>query len=372
MCIVAFAAVLCVLTSCADDDHADDGSRTVVLRFSTAQPGDATSGAPATRRATASTDKDDAVNDLTVLIFDSNGNVIGSNYGSYTIESSTTFSVSIQTRVAQGCTVYAFANVGTTLVSSDFFYGLSTKSAIDSKVYTLQSNDELSTQKCLLMKGELDNFDTEKPSTQSVSLERLASKFDITITATNDDANGSLPITIDGYQFFNVPSTTSLTKASSTVPSTYHDDASMTSIGKTSSSMGDATATFTAYLYGNPVGQNTNATDWTKRNAQNLPAGKTCTYLRIYAHTAVWKSYYDVYLGGKELTASGSTTSTPAYDYTDYTIYPNTHYTVGITISGSGADENGLRVNYKANIMFNAAKLNGWGSSESREPDMNK
>lgn len=356
LCVAALA-VLCVLVSCSDDSD-DDGSRTVVLRFSTAQ----TTGV--TRAATASTDKDDAVKDLTVLIFDSNGDVIGSKYESYDY-TQTNITVSIQTRVAKGCTVYAFANVGT-LIDPNYFHGLSTKSEIDSKVY-----DGLSPQKGLLMKGELDNFDTEKPSTQPVSLERLASKFDITITAKNDATNGSLPITIDGYQFFNVPSTTSLAKASSTVPSSYHNDASETKVkDKTSSASADATVTFSTYMYGNPVGSNERATDWKQRNKNNLPDGKTCTYLRIYAHTAVWKSYYDVYLGGKELTASGSTTSKPAYDYTDYTIYPNTHYTVGITIQGSGASENGYRVNYQANIMFNGATLKGWGKDDPREPDM--
>lgn len=351
LCVAALA-VLCVLVSCSDDSD-DDGSRTVVLRFSTAQ----TTGVTRAGTATASTTKDDAVNDLTVLIFDSNGNVIGSNYGSYTIESSTSFSVSIKTRVAKGCTVYAFANVGT-IIDPNFFHGLSTKSEIDNKVY--KTDGELDAQTCLLMKGELDNFDTSTKSATPVSLQRLASKFDITITAKNDATNGSLPIYIDGYRLFNVPSTTSLALASTTVPTAYHDGDKVTLTGK------DATVTFTAYLYGNPVGTNPDATDWTKRNAQNLPDGKTCTFLRVWAHTAVWSSYYDVYLGGKELKASGS----PANDYTDYTIYPNTHYTVGITINGSGAAENGCRVNYQANIMFNGATLNGWGNDVSREPDM--
>ncbi len=364
LCVAALA-VLCVLVSCSDDSD-DDGSRTVVLRFSTAQA----TGVTRAGTATASTAKDDAVKDLTVLIFDSNGDVIGSNYGSYTIESSTSFSVSIKTRVAKGCTVYAFANVGT-IIDPNFFHGLSTKSEIDNKVYTMKADGELDTQTCLLMKGELDNFDTSTKSATPVSLQRLASKFDITITAKNDATNGSLPINIDGYQLFNVPSTTSLAQASTTVPTTYHDGDKVTLTGKNSSSTADATATLTAYLYGNPVGTNTNATDWTKRNKNNLPSttGK-CTYLRVWAHTAVWKSYFDVYLGGKTLTADGTTTSSPAYDYTDYTIYPNTHYTVGITIQGSGASENGYRVNYQANIMFNGATLNGWGKDDLREPDM--
>lgn len=113
LCVAALA-VLCVLVSCSDDSD-DDGSRTVVLRFSTAQ------AAGVTRAATASIAKDDAVKDLTVLIFDSNGDVIGSKYESYSIESSTSILVSIKTRVAKDCTVYAFANVGT-IIDPNFFH----------------------------------------------------------------------------------------------------------------------------------------------------------------------------------------------------------------------------------------------------------
>lgn len=359
---VATLAVLCVLVSCSDDSD-DDGSRTVVLRFSTAQA----TGVTRAGTATASTAKDDAVKDLTVLIFDSKGNVIGSNYGSYTTESSTTFKVTIETRAAQGCTVYAFANVGT-LINSDYFYGLSTKSEIDSKVYTMKTKGELDKQEYLLMKGELVGFDTDDTSRKTIELQRLASKFDFTITAKNDATNGSLPITIVGYQLFNVPSSTSLALASTIDQITYHDGDKVTLTGITSSPTADATATFMAYLYGNPVGSNARATDWKQRNKNNLPSTTgRCTFLRVWARTAVWKSYFDVYLGGKTLTADG-TSSTD--DYTDYTIYPNYHYTVNITIEGSGHAENGARVTYQAIPFFSVTKINAWGADTNKSIDM--
>lgn len=359
LCVAALA-VLCVLVSCSDDSD-DDGSRTVVLRFSTAQATGVTRA-----DATASTDKDDAVKDLTVLIFDSNDDVIGSKYESYDY-TQTNITVSIQTRVAKGCTVYAFANVGT-LIDPNYFHGLSTKSEIDNKVYTMKADGELDTQECLLMKGELDNFDTSTKSATTVSLQRLASKFDITITAKNDATNGSWPITIDKYQLCKIPKTTTLSKLTDQpVPSDYYNG-SETKVDITSAANSPVTKKIVIYMYGNNVGKNANATDWTKRNSKNQPKTTgTSTFLHIWAHTAVWKSEYYVYLGGKTLTADGTS---PAYDYTDYTIYPNTHYTVGITIQGSGAAENGYRVNYQANIMFNGATLNDWGKDDSREPDM--
>lgn len=362
---VATLAVLCVLVSCSDDTD-DDGSRTVVLRFSTAQATSVTRAGT----ATASTDKDDAVKDLTVLIFDSKGNVIGSNYGSYTIESSTSFSVSIKTRVAQKCTVYAFANVGT-IIDPNFFHGLSTRSEIDNKVYTMKVDGELDTQPCLLMKGELDDFNTDDTSVKTIGLQRLASKFDINITAQNDVTNGSWPITIDKYQLCKIPRTTTLSKLTEQpVPSDYYNG-SETEVDITSDANRPVTKQIVTYMYGNNVGKNDKATDWTKRNSQNQPTteGGASTFLHIWAHTAVWKSEYYVYLGGNTLTADGTTTSSP-YDYTDYTIYPNYHYTVNITIKGSGHAENGARVTYQAIPFFSVKKIIAWGTDTNKSIDM--
>ena len=362
LCVAALA-VLCVLVSCSDDSD-DDGSRTVVLRFSTAQ------AAGVTRAGTASTAKDDAVKDLTVLIFDSNGDVIGSNYGSYTIESLTSFSVSIKTRVAKGCTVYAFANVGT-IIDPNFFHGLSTKSEIDNKVYTMKADGELDTPKqtCLLMKGELDNFDTSVSSGKTIGLQRLASKFEITIEAQNDPTDGSWPITIDKYQLCKIPRTTTLSKLTDQpVPSDYYNGPE-TRVNLTSDANSPVSEKIVTYMYGNNVGSNANATDWTKRNSNNQPTKQNgaSTFLHIWAHTAVWKSEFYVYLGGKTLRADGTS---PTYDYTDYTIYPNYHYTVNITIKGSGHAENGARVTYQAIPYFSVASINAWGMDKTTSIDM--
>ena len=362
LCVAALA-VLCVLVSCSDDSD-DDGSRTVVLRFSTAQ------AAGVTRAGTASTAKDDAVKDLTVLIFDSNGDVIGSNYGSYTIESLTSFSVSIKTRVAKGCTVYAFANVGT-IIDPNFFHGLSTKSEIDNKVYTMKADGELDTPKqtCLLMKGELDNFDTSVSSGKTIGLQRLASKFEITIEAQNDPTDGSWPITIDKYQLCKIPRTTTLSKLTDQpVPSDYYNGPE-TRVNLTSDANSPVSEKIVTYMYGNNVGSNANATDWTKRNSNNQPTKQNgaSTFLHIWAHTAVWKSEFYVYLGGKTLRADGTS---PTYDYTDYTIYPNYHYTVNITIKGSGHAENGARVTYQAIPYFSVASINAWGTDKTTSIDM--
>jgi hypothetical protein len=361
LCVAALA-VLCVLVSCSDDSD-DDGSRTVVLRFSTAQ----TTGV--TRAdATASTDKDDAVKDLTVFIFDQHGDVIGSKYESYTIASPTIITVTIDTREATDCTVYAFANVGT-LINSDYFYGLSTKSEIDNKVYTMKADGELDTQTCLLMKGELDNFDTSASSGKTIGLQRLASKFEITIEAQNDSTDGSWPITIDKYQLCKIPKTTTLSKLTDQpVPSDYYNG-SETPVNLTSADNSPVSKKIVTYMYGNNVGSNANATDWTKRNSNNQPTKQNAasTFLHIWAHTAVWKSEFYVYLGGKTLTADDTS---PTYDYTDYTIYPNYHYTVNITIKGSGHAENGARVSYQAIPYFSVASINAWGTDTTTPIDM--
>lgn len=356
---VATLAVLCVLVSCSDDTD-DDGSRTVVLRFSTAQ------ATGVTRGATASTAKDDAVKDLTVLIFDSKDNVIGSKYESYDY-TRTDISVSIQTRVAQGCKVYAFANVGT-IIGPNFFHGLSTRSEIDNKVYTMKVDGELDTQPCLLMKGELDDFNTDDTSVKTIELQRLASKFNINITAQNDATDGSWPITIDKYQLCKIPRTTTLSKLTDQpVPSASdYYNGSETEVKITSAANSPVTEKIVTYMYGNNVGKNDKATDWTKRNFQNQPKTTgVSTFLHIWAHTAVWKSEYYVYLGGNTLTADGTSP-----DYTDYTIYPNYHYTVNITIKGSGHAENGARVTYQAIPYFSVASINAWGTAQTTPIDM--
>ena len=361
LCVAALA-VLCVLVSCSDDSD-DDGSRTVVLRFSTAQATGVTRA-----DATASTDKDDAVKDLTVFIFDQHGDVIGSKYESYTIASPTTITVTIDTREATDCTVYAFANVGT-LINSDYFYGLSTKSEIDNKVYTMKADGELDTQTCLLMKGELDNFDTSASSGKTIGLQRLASKFEITIEAQNDPTDGSWPITIDKYQLCKIPKTTTLSKLTDQpVPSDYYNGSEIP-VNLTSAANSPVSKKIVTYMYGNNVGSNANATDWTKRNSNNQPTKQNgaSTFLHIWAHTAVWKSEFYVYLGGTTLTADDTS---PTYDYTDYTIYPNYHYTVNITIKGSGHAENGARVTYQAIPYFSVASINAWGTDKTTSIDM--
>lgn len=362
LCVAALA-VLCVLVSCSDDSD-DDGSRTVVLRFSTAQA----TGVTRAGTATASTAKDDdAVKDLTVFIFDQHGDVIGSKYESYDY-TQTNITVSIQTRVAKGCTVYAFANVGT-IIDPNFFHGLSTKSEIDNKVYTMKADGELGTPTCLLMKGELDNFDTSASSGKTIGLQRLASKFEITIEAQNDPTDGSWPITIEKYQLCKMPRTTTLSKLTDQpVPSDYYNG-SVTPVNLTSAANSPVSIKIVTYMYGNNVGSNANATDWTKRNSNNQPTKRNgaSTFLHIWAHTAVWKSEFYVYLGGKTLTADDTS---PTDDYTDYTIYPNYHYTVNITIKGSGHAENGARVSYQAIPYFSVVSIKKWDTAKTTSIDM--
>ena len=44
-------------------------------------------------------------------------------------------------------------------------------------------------------------------------------------------------------------------------------------------------------------------------------------------------------------------------------IYRNTNYTVTVNITGSGASEDNVRVDYDANIYFSSPSITPWGNN---------
>lgn len=347
--LLGFVVLLCALSSCSDDSEQLGDKTTVTLSISTADltssnagEGSRAAGGGSGTTVTATT-KDNNITDLSVYIFDNKGDVIGSTYGSYTITDAHSIDVTVQTRKATGCTVYAIANVGT-VVSPDVFQGMAKKAEFDAKKHVLTHASDLDSQDkvALLMFGQLPNFDTSQTSA-TIPMSRLASKFDFVINAGND-VDSKLPITVDSYQLCNVPKESHYclpADLSTLDKTTMCEDETAVSLTK------GASLHFTKYIYDNGVGKQAGVTDWTHRDKKEAP--QNATYLKIKAHTDVWNSTYYVYLGGKALGETGNN-----YDYSDFTIYPNYHYTVNITISGSGHAENGqgLRVEYQAKPYY--------------------
>lgn len=351
-------------SSCSSDVNSDEqkGDKTLVT-LTIAASGNAATASRAisgnsstiTRGVSDSGDKDYYISDLTVLIFDESGNVIGSTTkqaSDLTPSSDGKFTIQVLTRAAQNCTVYAIANALALNGDATPFAGVATLSALTSMVKKYANADDINTETCLLMMGKTadNSFDTTNSgSAAAISLQRLASKITFNIKAEANVINGiSYPVVIDSYQLCNVPNATFYTHddmANPTLPTdiTYQNFSEQ----KTPVNSWDSnpTVSYVQYVYANPVTAEANA-----------------TYLLIKAHAQasstntvkIWESVFKVYL--KEVKQGGAL-------MTQYQILPNYHYTVNITIKGSKVTaDNGVVCT--AYPFFSTGSLQGWTSDE--------
>lgn len=359
-------------SSCSSDVNSDEqkGNKTLVTLTIAASGNAATASRAVSGNSSTitradvsgSSNKDYDIKDLTVLIFDENGDVIGSTTKQAPFSSSGgNITIQVLTRAAKKCTVYAIANA---LALNDGatppFAGVATLSALQSKVKTYKDADDINKESCLLMMGKTadKSFDTTNSgSSAAISLQRLASRIDFNFTVNNDKTTG-FPIVVDSYQLCNVPTSTFYQQSDFTNPSmpsvsasTYKSQGLITSSAEgqgliTSSAEGTA-KTYTCYVY------------------TNIDNTSNKTYLLINAHSAVtagsttykvWNSVFHVnMLDG---------------------VKPNMHYTVNITINGgatpSTAQEGdcGVVFTYNAYPYFSGSTLNKWQSEPDRNLDL--
>lgn len=355
-------ALTLTLASCSADKEGQEGNDAwVTLTISTggeaaqAKASDAASRADASTAGSGQTDKDWQVNDLTIYIFDQTGQVIGSSYASYSISSKQDITATVKTRKAQNCTVIALANAGTlsgtyaTAQTTSPFAGVSTLSEFQQKYITFKDMVSMMNAPCLLMMGKLTGFDTTS-SGKSISLQRLASRLDFTITVNQDQDTG-LPIVVDSYQLCHAPLSAYYAPAdmsSITLPSgTQCVDYTANSTALNSWTSGSNSKSYTAYVYANPA------------TTQN-----DATYLLIKAHSQVsstdtrkiWESTFRVYLTG-------------ITGLSDYQLLPNYHYTIGITVQGSSTEHNGVKTQYTAYPYMAGGSVSSW-TDENRPTDM--
>ena len=326
-------------SSCSSDQYSDElkgGETLVTLTVATGNgrtiPSRATSDGTGsvTTGVASSTDKDNYIKDLLVYIFDKNGNVIGTNQGKFTVTdaSTSTITVKVKTRPAEGCTVYAIANAATLTKETFPFAGVSTLDELKKQVMSFSTvadengivEQEKST--CLLMVGCLTGFNTTTTENTNIKLQRLASKITFNIKAEANAIKGILyPVVIDSYQLCNVPNATFYTHDDMANP-TLPTDIKYLNFSKQNKtpvkSWENPTVSYVQYVYANPATDETHA-----------------TYLLINAHAQasfsntakIWESVFKVYL--KEVKQGGAPMTT------QYQILPNYHYTVNITIKGS-------------------------------------
>lgn len=350
-------------SSCSSDVNSDEqkGDKTLVT-LTIAASGNAATASRAisgnsstiTRGGVSdSNDKDYYISDLTVLIFDERGYVIGSTtkQASDLSIADGKITIKVLTRAAQNCTVYAIANALALNGDATPFAGIATLSALKSMVKTYNTADDINKESCLLMMGKTDDksFDTTNSgSAAAISLQRLASKIDFNITVNNDITTG-FPIVVDSYQLCNVPTSTLYQQSDFTKPSMPSGSTSTSqykSQGLITSSTGGTTQTYTCYVY---------------TNTDTDPSHKT--YLLINAHSAVTGS-------------DGSTTykvwNSEFHVNMPDVVKPNMHYTVNITIKGSAnpSGVGGVIKTYNAYPYFSGSILNPWGTNENRDLDL--
>ena len=358
-------------SSCSSDVNSDEqkGNKTLVTLTIAASGNAATASRAVSGNSSTITradvsdsgDKDYYISDLTVLIFDESGDVIGSTtkQASDLSIADGKITIKVLTRAAQNCTVYAIANALALNNNATPFAGVATLSALQSMVKTYKDADDINKESCLLMMGKTadKSFDTTNSgSAAAISLQRLASRIDFKFTVNNDKKTG-FPIVVDSYQLCNVPTSTFYQQSnfnSPLMPSgsalTYKSQGLITSSAEgqgliTSSAEGTA-KTYTCYVY------------------TNIDNASNKTYLLINAHSAVtvgsttykiWNSVFHVnMLDG---------------------VKPNMHYTVNITINGGATPgtaqgDCGAVATYEAYPYFSGSILNPWGPNENKDLDL--
>ena len=354
-------------SSCSSDVNSDEqkGNKTLVTLTIAASGNAATasrtvSGNSSTiTRAGVSdpTNKDFYIKDLTVLIFDENGDVIGSTTisdlshssdGKITISSDGKITIRVLTRAAKKCTVYAIANALALNNNKTPFAGIATLSALKSMVKSYTNANVINDEPYLLMMGKTDDksFDTtNSESAAAISLQRLASRIDFNFTVNNDKTTG-FPIVVDSYQLCNVPTSTFYQQLDFNSPKmpTSTNFAAFDKVSTPISSVAAATSPTSVgpyYVYANT---------------------SNGTYLDIHAHSevqgaggtkyTVWKSNFQVKMP-------------------DNHVLPNYHYKIDIVINGSVEGKNGgFIITYNAYPYFSGSTLNKWQSEPDRDLDL--
>ena len=341
-------------SSCSSDVNSDEqkGNKTLVTLTIAASGNAATasraiSGNSSTiTRAGVSdpTNKDYYISDLTVLIFDESGDVIGSTTKQAPFSPSSDGNITIQvlTRAAKNCTVYAIANALALNGGNTPFAGIATLSALKSMVKTYANADDINNDKYLLMMGKTadKSFDTTNSGSAAISLQRLASRIDFNFTVNNDKTTG-FPIVVDSYQLCNVPTSTFYQQSDFNSP-LMPSGTLYKSQGLITPSTAGTPKPYTCYVYTNIDTDTSNK-----------------TYLLINAHSAVtvgsttykiWNSVFHVnMLDG---------------------VKPNMHYTVNITINGGATGDTeqggcGAVATYEAYPYFSGSILKPWQPEET-------
>ena len=338
--VIPLLLLLCILAACSQQDLDQEEQGMVSLKV-LASPG-TKAGEGGTATATLP-DKETDIFDLSIFIFNSNGDVIG--FTSQDFKDGKPAAVEVKTRKETGCSVYAVANAKT-LNGTSPFDGVSTLSVFKTKYLSFADAKAPNNANCLLMMGVSSDFDTSSASSASpatITLKRLASRIDYTIAVNNDQTTG-FPIVVDSYQLRNVPTSTLYQQSDFTSPSMPSSPvfADLDKVSTPISSVATPTSAGTYYVYANNGTSNETYLD-IQAHSEVQGAGTTYT---------VWKSNFQVKMP-------------------DGKVLPNYHYKIDIVINGSvKGKDGGVITTYNAYPYFSGSILNPWGTNENRDLDL--
>ena len=349
--VIILILTVSFISSCASDETADGNPATVCLRLRVAD-------SPVTRAL--SSDNENTINDITVLIFDSSRQLIGSKYVDG-LSSATGVTATVTTRAASDCTVYAIANTG----SASFFSGVNTITELNEKCATLSGVTALGDAASTIMEGSTPGVTISTGTNNiKVAMKHLCSKVNVSIVPSSG-------ITVTGYQLCNTSLGSYITDSHTssgtavTPPANYNGKSyGNFDVVTLNSPTAGAKVTIPAYyVYENLAGSSGSAlTSDLERTSVKAPTN--AMYLLIYAKTSTWHSTYRIYLGGM------TDADPPATDYSNFNVYRNMNYSYTVNINGSGQSD--ARVSYTSD---NTAPVTGqylfsdgtWGSYDANK-----
>lgn len=281
------------------------------------------------------------VSNLHILVYNSSGELIGQKYqtGSST--------VTVNTRSATGCTIYAIANTG----KADLFkgYAIHKESYLKSMVYSLTNWDDLGKGTNLLMTGSMKSVNI-RAGAQTLStrlvLTRMVARVELKIKVKESSG-----ITITDYSVKNIPSRSYYIARASEDAVQAATAAHWKESGVIAAS-GATSVSKTFYMFENRRGTKSISAQKDKTTA-NAPA--KATYVVIHGLVGAVTVTWTVYLGENNTS--------------DFNIKRNGNYTYNITLNDIAATDTRVVVDFAGTEDLSSAgtancylakKVNTW------------
>lgn len=281
------------------------------------------------------------VDNLHVLVYNSTGELIGQKYqtGSST--------VTVNTRSAAGCTIYAIANTG----KADLFkgYAIHKEAYLKSLVCSLTNWDELDKGTNLLMTGSMKSVNI-KAGAQTLSTKLVLTRM-VAKVVLNIKVKESSGITITNYSIKDIPSRSYYVARASEDAVQAATAAHWKESGVIATS-GATSASRTFYMFENRRGTKAISVQKNKTTA-NAPA--KATYVVIHGSVGTVAVTWTVYLGENNTS--------------DFNIKRNGSYTYNITLNDAATTDTRVVVDFTGTEDLSSAgtancylakKVNTW------------